>query len=460
MEDWMPGIAEPRSRRPPQARPQPWKPLEVPPDLTRAGCSWAPRGSITTTGPAPSIRPRSRAGMVPLLPDVLLLPGDQPYLPARAGSGPFRRAGAAQPGLHALLGDGPPGRVPQGHLGRGGGPLPDAQACGRRGAAGGVGPLPFLPHPARSPPGAEPPRASTTCSPRLPPPWRRGWTCTSSSATAPGTRSRCCGPCRTPASASATRISRPCCPAPFPCGPMPPPPRAISATAARTRRPGTPEAVAVRRTGAFDGRYDYLYSLEEVEERITGQFALLRKTGEVAVVFRNHVRGAVGPERGAEPVPGGAEAGRRRRLKCTSASRARLIAAHSSGQLALEEEADRFHQGVGFGAQEDPALVPPLLHLLLDDDGHRSGFQSGGWGSGIRGAPSRLHYTEKSEEYGWPGRRESRVRGSSGPGSFRLGLAGGSVPGGRVLEDSLALICPVRKPTCRFWCSSSAKISS
>jgi uncharacterized protein YecE (DUF72 family) len=51
------------------------------------------------------------------------------------------------------------------------------------------------------------------------------------------------------------------------------------------------DAVATRRSGAFDARYDYLYSLEEVEERIPGQLVLLQKTGAVAVVFKNHVRG-------------------------------------------------------------------------------------------------------------------------------------------------------------------------
>lgn len=51
------------------------------------------------------------------------------------------------------------------------------------------------------------------------------------------------------------------------------------------------DAAAARRPGAPDSRYDYLYSLEEVEARIPGQFALLRKTGAVAVVYRNHVRG-------------------------------------------------------------------------------------------------------------------------------------------------------------------------
>lgn len=56
-----------------------------------------------------------------------------------------------------------------------------------------------------------------------------------------------------------------------------------------------PESVA-RRSGAYDGRdgrdgrYDYLYSLEEVEERIGGQLSLLGKTGMVAAVYRNHVR--------------------------------------------------------------------------------------------------------------------------------------------------------------------------
>lgn len=41
----------------------------------------------------------------------------------------------------------------------------------------------------------------------------------------------------------------------------------------------------------FSARYDYLYSLEEIEERIPGQLLLLRKTGAVAAVFKNHARG-------------------------------------------------------------------------------------------------------------------------------------------------------------------------
>jgi uncharacterized protein YecE (DUF72 family) len=52
-----------------------------------------------------------------------------------------------------------------------------------------------------------------------------------------------------------------------------------------------PESASSRRGGAYDSRYDYLYSLEEVEDRIGGQLSLLRKTGLVAAVYRNHVRG-------------------------------------------------------------------------------------------------------------------------------------------------------------------------
>jgi uncharacterized protein YecE (DUF72 family) len=54
------------------------------------------------------------------------------------------------------------------------------------------------------------------------------------------------------------------------------------------RRPAQPSPEGPLRR---DSRYDYLYSLEEVEARIPGQFALLRKTGAVAVVYRNHARG-------------------------------------------------------------------------------------------------------------------------------------------------------------------------
>lgn len=58
--------------------------------------------------------------------------------------------------------------------------------------------------------------------------------------------------------------------------------------------PWEPDAQPARkgassRTG--DARYDYLYSLEELEDRIPGQLALLRKAPSTAVVFRNHVRG-------------------------------------------------------------------------------------------------------------------------------------------------------------------------
>lgn len=48
------------------------------------------------------------------------------------------------------------------------------------------------------------------------------------------------------------------------------------------RRPGD---------GVRSGRYDYLYSLEEIEERIPAQLLLLEKTGAVAAVWRNHARG-------------------------------------------------------------------------------------------------------------------------------------------------------------------------
>jgi uncharacterized protein YecE (DUF72 family) len=50
-------------------------------------------------------------------------------------------------------------------------------------------------------------------------------------------------------------------------------------------------AAAARRSGIRDPRYDYLYSLEEIEERIPGQMLLLQKAGETAAVFKNHVRG-------------------------------------------------------------------------------------------------------------------------------------------------------------------------
>ena len=42
------------------------------------------------------------------------------------------------------------------------------------------------------------------------------------------------------------------------------------------------------RTAARNARYDYMYSLPEVEERVLGQIALLQKTEAVAVAYNNH----------------------------------------------------------------------------------------------------------------------------------------------------------------------------
>jgi uncharacterized protein YecE (DUF72 family) len=51
------------------------------------------------------------------------------------------------------------------------------------------------------------------------------------------------------------------------------------------------EAASPReRLRAVEARYDYLYSAAELEERAREQIILLRKTGEVAVVFKNHAR--------------------------------------------------------------------------------------------------------------------------------------------------------------------------
>ncbi|MDB5049436.1 MAG: hypothetical protein JWO30_2507 [Fibrobacteres bacterium] len=44
-----------------------------------------------------------------------------------------------------------------------------------------------------------------------------------------------------------------------------------------------------QRLQARNDRYDYRYSLAELEERVRGQILLLEKTGEVAAVFKNHV---------------------------------------------------------------------------------------------------------------------------------------------------------------------------
>jgi uncharacterized protein YecE (DUF72 family) len=43
------------------------------------------------------------------------------------------------------------------------------------------------------------------------------------------------------------------------------------------------------RLRARNARYDYLYSAAELEERVRGQLLLLKKTGSVAAVFKNHV---------------------------------------------------------------------------------------------------------------------------------------------------------------------------
>lgn len=53
--------------------------------------------------------------------------------------------------------------------------------------------------------------------------------------------------------------------------------------------PETPPAP--RRPGGGESRYDYLYAPGEIEARVPGQLLLLRKAGEAAVVFKNHVRG-------------------------------------------------------------------------------------------------------------------------------------------------------------------------
>jgi uncharacterized protein YecE (DUF72 family) len=45
----------------------------------------------------------------------------------------------------------------------------------------------------------------------------------------------------------------------------------------------------VERLRARNARYDYRYSLAELEERARGQILLLEKTGAVAAVFKNHV---------------------------------------------------------------------------------------------------------------------------------------------------------------------------
>jgi uncharacterized protein YecE (DUF72 family) len=45
----------------------------------------------------------------------------------------------------------------------------------------------------------------------------------------------------------------------------------------------------VERLRARNARYDYRYSLAELEERARGQLMLLEKTGAVAAVFKNHV---------------------------------------------------------------------------------------------------------------------------------------------------------------------------
>lgn len=55
------------------------------------------------------------------------------------------------------------------------------------------------------------------------------------------------------------------------------------------------------RLKAADARYDYLYSARELEERAREQLQLLRKTGSVAVVFKNHVR-AQAPRNAIEAV--------------------------------------------------------------------------------------------------------------------------------------------------------------
>ncbi|HKP96970.1 MAG TPA: DUF72 domain-containing protein [Fibrobacteria bacterium] len=61
-----------------------------------------------------------------------------------------------------------------------------------------------------------------------------------------------------------------------------------NAAAWRASEAGGPPAERLR---ARNARYEYRYSLPELEERVRGQIQLLKKTGQVAAVFRNHVGG-------------------------------------------------------------------------------------------------------------------------------------------------------------------------
>lgn len=54
-------------------------------------------------------------------------------------------------------------------------------------------------------------------------------------------------------------------------------------------RPGGQGGSPVERLRARNARYDYRYSLAELEERVLGQILLLKKTGSVAAVFKNHL---------------------------------------------------------------------------------------------------------------------------------------------------------------------------
>ncbi|MDQ3002985.1 MAG: DUF72 domain-containing protein [Fibrobacterota bacterium] len=45
----------------------------------------------------------------------------------------------------------------------------------------------------------------------------------------------------------------------------------------------------MERLRARNARYEYRYSLAELEEWVRGQILLQKKTGSVAAVFKNHV---------------------------------------------------------------------------------------------------------------------------------------------------------------------------